>query len=226
MATPSWAEIFTTIFTTTGKSSREYDAVVVGAGPAGSSAARALAKAGARVLLLERRPQIGLPVQCAEYVPRLITLHAPLEPCHIAQEVEEMETFLPSGEVVRNRFPGYILNRSLFDKSLAIAASQCGAELLVGAEAIDLTPGGLVVECKHPTRSRFEVHAKVIIGADGPVSTIGRLTGRVNAKFVAAAQCEVALKEPLKSTRVYFDPAYVGGYGWAFPKGATANWRH
>ncbi|MBR4747162.1 MAG: FAD-dependent monooxygenase, partial [Desulfovibrio sp.] len=51
--------------------SREYrcEALVVGAGPAGASAAKAMAQAGIDVLVLERRKVIGRPVRCAEYIP-------------------------------------------------------------------------------------------------------------------------------------------------------------
>ncbi len=45
------------------------DVLVVGAGPAGSTAARFAAQKGVKVILLERREIIGLPVRCAEYVP-------------------------------------------------------------------------------------------------------------------------------------------------------------
>ena len=46
-----------------------YDVVVVGAGPAGSVAARAAAEGGAATLLLDHRPELGHPVQCGEFVP-------------------------------------------------------------------------------------------------------------------------------------------------------------
>ena len=43
---------------------KEYDVVIVGAGPAGSTAAKAAAERGAKTILLEEHPQIGLPQHC------------------------------------------------------------------------------------------------------------------------------------------------------------------
>jgi digeranylgeranylglycerophospholipid reductase len=44
----------------------KYDVIVVGAGPAGSATAKAAADKGAEVLVLEKRSEIGVPVQCGE----------------------------------------------------------------------------------------------------------------------------------------------------------------
>src|SRR2546430_4541580 len=45
-----------------------YDVIVVGSGPAGATAARYAARRGLRVLLVDKRKEIGVPVQCGEYV--------------------------------------------------------------------------------------------------------------------------------------------------------------
>lgn len=198
-----------------------YDVIVVGAGPAGACAARAAAACGVKVLVVEAKQQVGVPVQCAEYVPAFITRYVPLDPKHIAQEVEHMETFLPTGQSVRSRFPGYIVHRNLFDKSLVSLAVRAGAQLLIGARAIHLDGNRLTVRtCGGSTRG---LAAEVIIGADGPLSRVGAAVNQRNSEFVVAAQYEVVLDVPLQSTCVYFDPNYVGGYGWVFPKGLTAN---
>ena len=55
-----------------------YDIVVIGAGPAGASAAQAAAQRGAKVLMIDRRQRIGVPVQCAEFVPQWISRYATL----------------------------------------------------------------------------------------------------------------------------------------------------
>ena len=77
-----------------------YDIVVVGAGPAGSSAAQAAAQRGAKVLLIDRRQRIGVPVQCAEFVPQWISRYAHFSSTCILQTIETMVTHLPDGDIL------------------------------------------------------------------------------------------------------------------------------
>ncbi len=190
---------------------RRYDVVIVGAGPAGSSAALAAAQAGARVLVVERRREIGLPVQCAEYVPRQLRWHVPWSSDWVAQEIAVMRTHLPDGEVVETPAAGYVIHRALFDQGLAAAARQAGAEVMLEAQALEPTAEGLVIR---QGRKTFESWATVIVGADGPQSTVAGWVGQGKQKMLVAAQCRVHLEKPVEATQVYFDPFYVGGYGW------------
>jgi geranylgeranyl reductase family protein len=196
------------------------DVLVAGAGPAGSIAARVAAAAGAQVLLIEKRPVVGLPVQCAEYVPaQIVGYVTPQERC-IAQRIRTLRTHLPDGEVVETPAAGYVLDRASFDKALVVAASRAGAEIWTTARATERTERGVLV--RRGGRN-VEIECRAIIGADGPRSTVGRWIEQANAAFIDALQVEVVLPEPQESTHVYFDPVYRGGYGWLFPKGETAN---
>ena len=197
-----------------------YDVVVVGAGPAGSCSALAAAEAGARVLLLDKKREVGVPVQCAEYVPRQLVAYVPWSHRCVAQQIALMRTHLPDGQSVETPGFGYVIDRALFDKTLAVAACRAGADLLLGAKATERTERGLLIR---QGAEEFEVEVKTIVGADGPRSTVGRWIGKVNRELVAAAQCQVVLERPLETTQVYFDPHYPGGYGWLFPKDAVAN---
>lgn len=196
------------------------DLLVVGAGPAGCTAAATAAGAGLKVLLIEQRPCVGLPVQCAEYVPAQIVGMVTMSERWIAQRIRTMLTHLPDGEIVESPAPGYVLDRALFVKGLAVAARRAGAEVWTGARALERTAQGVRVR-----RGNREVviECTVAIAADGPRSTVGRWLGQVNEELVDAVQVEVVLPAPQPSTQVFFDGAYPGGYGWLFPKGETAN---
>jgi flavin-dependent dehydrogenase len=65
--------------------------------------------------------------------------------------------------------------------------------------------------------------ATVLIGADGPRSTVGAALGISNRKMVVANQVTVPLHVASSDTEVYLDPAFAGGYAWLFPKGDMAN---
>ena len=86
---------------------RTCDVLVVGAGPAGSAAARAAARQGVSVLLAERRRRVGVPVRCAEYVPLPVGKYLDLSsPAITVQPVRAMRTFLPGGTRRRTFSPG------------------------------------------------------------------------------------------------------------------------
>lgn len=200
--------------------SSDVDVLVVGAGPAGSSAARAAAEAGATVLVLEKRPRIGEPVQCAEYIPRPLADRLKFPSEVIAQEIRGMVSHLPGGEVVRKAAPGFILNRDKFDQALASGAAEAGAQILRATRAIGIKDRK--VTAIGPT-GKLEFRTRVIVGADGPRSTVGSCIGQRNRQFVWALQQTVVLKEPASDTEVYFAREYPGGYAWLFPKGEVAH---
>ena len=66
------------------------DILVVGAGPAGSSAAAAAANSGARTILIDAKARIGEPLHCGEFVPQMLFSEFPLDRGCIVQPVEVM----------------------------------------------------------------------------------------------------------------------------------------
>jgi len=203
---------------------QEYDVIVVGAGPAGSSAAQTAAQGGASVLLLEQNNSIGLPVQCAGGIPAILGKVVKLTPGMIARQIKAMKLYLPDGQIrnilVSQGFMGYVLNRELFDKELAYTAWSAGAKLSVATKVIEITPGGVIVQ---KDGDRFEIKAKVIIGADGPFSVVGKYLRQENTHYLRTMQCQVLWDKADDAMKYYFHSAYEGGYAWVFPKGNTAN---
>ncbi|CQR73486.1 Putative oxidoreductase [Sporomusa ovata DSM 2662] len=197
-----------------------YDVIVIGAGPAGSAAARRLAQAGLQVLVIEQRQKIGDHVQCAEFVPLMITKYADLRAGDVAQQVTGIKTFI-NGEVASVlRAPGYVLHRARWDKELADAAAAAGAQLMTGGRAV--TVNGLVVTLLCGNKQQ-EVTGRFILGCDGPRSLISKQLGNQAGETCIALQQELTLAKPLKYAKIYFDPAWYGGYAWVFPKGRAAN---
>ncbi len=197
-----------------------FDVLVVGAGPAGACAARAAAVAGASVLMIERRSRIGEPVQCAEYIPRLLSAHVKIPDGAVVQEVTSLVTFLPDGEVVRKSAPGFMLDRARFDQGLTEAAVGAGAQVWPETQALSRRRDGVVLRRRGQS---LRVQADVIVGADGPRSTVGAWIGRCNQRFVVGLQQTVMLREPLQETEVYLGRRFPGGYAWLFPKGDRAH---
>ena len=198
------------------------DVLVIGAGPAGSAAACEAAKAGAEVLLVERRASVGVPVQCAEYIPKPLVGEIDLGRDYVVQPIEGMKTFLPGGEMTLTRTPGYVIRRDRFDQALAAAATAAGATLVTATRAQALTVGGSVI-LGRKGGGTARVEAGVIIGADGPRSTVGKWAGAVNRNLLPGAQVTVPLTRQLEHTEIYFDPSIYAGYAWLFPKGPVAN---
>ncbi|MCU0578022.1 MAG: NAD(P)/FAD-dependent oxidoreductase [Desulfobacterota bacterium] len=197
------------------------DVLVVGAGPAGSLAARTAACRGVTVLLAERRQQVGVPVRCAEFVPLPVRKYIDLtDPALVAQGVKAMRTFIAGAPGRESLFPGAMIRRERFDQELARQAAAAGAKLRTGLQVYGRTPEG--VRARAAGREVF-IRCRVIVGADGPSSQVGRWMGQNPGPCLAAAQVSCELTAPLDHTRVYFQPDIFGGYGWVFPKGGRAN---
>lgn len=208
----------------------KYDVLVVGAGPAGSLAARTVAKQGFSVLLVEKHREIGVPVCCAEGISResLVKFLEP-DPKFIAQEVHGGRLFSPDGTMVEIRWPGvgFILERKIFDRELARLASEAGAEVLVRTQAkgMEKVSGGWKVRMTS-FGDPLDAEAKVVIGADGVESLVGRWAGistEINMNdFHSCVQYfleDESLGEDELVTFYVGKNLVPGGYAWTFPKG-------
>lgn len=196
------------------------DVLVIGAGPAGSCAARAAASAGARVILIDRRRQVGAPARCAGFIPAPALRLADHPRGVMAQRIESMITFTPDGGSFESATPGFIVNREALDRSLAGAAGKAGARVIMGARAVSRRGRTTMIKLEQGT---VEVESAVTIGADGPVSVAGSWIGSVNTGLLVGTQWTVPLNEPSSAIRIYFNSRLPGGYGWLFPKGSEAN---
>ncbi len=221
--------------------SRDYDVIVIGAGPAGGSAARRATEMGSNVLLIEKRTEIGVPVQCGEYLPtlgelvRLVprskrvghVLKVPREV--IDNHTKYVSIISPSGKDYTFNFDAYVLDRSKFDKWLVEEAVDNGGELWIDTKAIAIDEKRGKVHVRRGME-KFSVKGDVIIVGDGPYSKLARLLGLDVKKspynYSPAIQFLMNNVEiDSETVEMYFGRDYApGGYAWIIPKGdKTAN---
>ncbi len=195
------------------------DLLVVGLGPAGASAARRAALAGLNVMAVERKSIAGIPVQCAEFVP---TMLAPtIDAVHATerQRITQMHTVVEGGQPDREKnFPGAMIDRAKFDQQLVTHAKEAGADCRFGCAVVRMSPEGDV-----HLSSGERVVPRVVIGADGPRSKVGRAVGIVNQQLVVTQQITVPLLQCHEATDIFLSAEYYGGYAWLFPSGEVAN---
>jgi len=206
-----------------------YDVVVVGAGPAGSLAARAAVEGGARTLLVDHRPELGHPVQCGEFLPTAAEL-VDLFDCPeligeaydipsntILRETRTMSCVSPYGHRFKFPLSGYTVSRRAFDKALAVRAEGAGAQLEYPLGVTDVRDDE--VRCAGGRRIR----ASVVIGADGPISTVGRSVGFRPARTMFR-MITATVDGPLgDEIDLYFGRSAPHGYAWCFPRAFDAN---
>ena len=177
----------------THRMSTRWDAVVVGAGPAGSATALLLARAGAKVLMLDRA-KFPREKPCSEYLSPettrvlerlgtdVLDAVAAAAPAHLTG----MRVVAPSGKNVVGRFEtfSYALPRTTFDSILRDAAERAGAEVRerVKVEELIYEHGAVagVVTRDANTGNRAALRARVVVGADGLRSIVARRLGAVH----------------------------------------------
>src|SRR3989337_3654615 len=208
----------------------EYDIMVVGAGPAGSMAARFAAEQGISVLMLEKDRDVGYPVRCGEAVNKKgIEEFIESNEKWIAAKINKFSLNSPDGTEVVIEFQelGYILERRIFDYELAKTASNAGTEILTRAYV-----NGLLFDSGKVSGVRYEFNgelmeakAKIVIAADGVESRVGRWAGLETHCDFRNMECCVQITASnvnVNSDTCYF---YFGkdfapnGYFWIFPKG-------
>jgi len=208
------------------------DVLVIGAGPAGSMTAKWAAKSGAKVVMIEKRQEIGSPVRCGEGMSKSWLSEVGIKPGRwINVEVEGARIYSPSEKVFEinekhaGNEVGYVVERDEFDKQLAIDAANAGAEVILKTAAVAmLKENGRIVGAKvKQFGETHEIRAPVTIAADGFESQVGRWAGIPTN--LAMRDMDTCLQ--YRMTNVDSDVRYCdfylgkvapGGYVWVFPK--------
>lgn len=222
----------------------DYDIVVIGCGPAGATTARTAARQGMKVLLVDKRQELGAPIQCSGALSAHALEEAEIEPApeFIHEAVYGFGVYNEAGEQTtidyRNIKPdkygtgpdkkplGYVVDRRRFDRYLVTQAERAGVQVWLKTDGLGYLPledGTCEVHLRQFNKD-IRVRAHVLVGADGLQSQVGKWAGLyTHIKMTELASCLQFVVDGVETdglleiiTGHEWAP---GGYAWVFPKG-------
>lgn len=211
-----------------------FDAVIVGGGPAGATAATDLAKAGHFVLLLDKAGRIK---PCGGAIPPRLIADFAIPDHLLVARATSARMIAPSNTAVempvgQNGFVGMV-DRDTYDEWLRERAALCGAERATGKfERIARDDSGIATVHYQGANGPASVRTRMVIGADGARSTVARQ----NIPGAERMPCVFAYHEVVKSPQhgeggfdagrcdvVYQGHLSPDFYAWVFPHGETSS---
>jgi geranylgeranyl reductase family protein len=200
-----------------------YDVLVVGAGPAGSTAAERLGSAGFDVAVLEEHAVIGEPVDCTGVVGAEAFEVFDLPARIVVGSIDAVTIHSPAG--IPATYQGteplaYIVDRAELDRTLATRARDAGATILLSTQAVDVfrDERGVEVTCRRPEGEMRRLSAKLVILAGGPRFAFHERLG-LGTSSVLWRSAHVELPgNSLPHAQVYLGRDVApGAFGWAVP---------
>jgi len=212
----------------------EVDVIVIGGGPAGSTAAREVASLGHHVLLVDRE-EFPREKPCGGGVsPKC----AALLPFDLSPVVEHVASGVIIGEPIRGMVSRdaqspilYLTQRNRLDAFLLDRARDAGVTVVTGEQAQSVTrrPDARYDVATRCMDGSERVHvARVIVGADGANGVVSRTPGLTHrgeqgVALVGQVPSPDGVPDWLQGRVLISFATVPGGYGWLFPKGDHIN---
>jgi digeranylgeranylglycerophospholipid reductase len=207
-----------------------HDLVIVGGGPAGLHLAFRMAEAGYETVVFDRRSEIGSRRICTGIIGTEAFNHLGLPRHSIVGGIQSLRFISPSGTTLDYRHSSllaHIVDRSIFDRDLALRAQQAGARIVTGTRVKDLSVGAQAVRIKMSGESP-ETHicdSRLVALATGVGSSLNRSVGLGQASaFMHAVQANIAVREGMEHTHCFAGRTIApGGFGWMVPVNGYAR---
>lgn len=211
---------------------QEFDAIVVGAGPAGLTAAKRLAEGKASVLCIDKKQEIGVPKRCAEGLGLAWMERLGLKPDKkwCMQPINGAALYAPSlasVEIDFGKASGYVIERRVFEKELARQAAEKGALIKTKchASSFERKDDRIIVKCLEQGQET-EYTASIIIACDGTESLAARRLGldtRISLNDIDSGyqyeMVNISFEKPEFIHLFFGKNVAPRGYVWIFPKG-------
>jgi digeranylgeranylglycerophospholipid reductase len=197
-----------------------YEVVIVGAGPAGSAAARECARLGLSTLCLEEHGTIGYPIQCAGLLSTAAFAECRISPERsVLNKVTGARVIAGTGSellIDAKTTKALVVDRGTLDREMAEAAANDGAEFRLKTAVYEIRKKTVFTR---GVNGHEEIGFEVLIAADGPRSTIARLYGMERARtFLAGIQADMPGVCDPRYVQIYPD-ASPEFFGWSIPTG-------
>ena len=200
-----------------------YDAIVIGAGPAGNTAALKLSEMGYRVVVIDWRQSIGDKL-CTGIIGNECVERFPPEAEHVYQKARAATIVSPSGKryrIARDETQAFIIDRVAYVDSLARHAMEAGAGYELGERVanIEVSDQWVAVQTERGAMNRF-YRAQLVILANGfgsPLVNMVGLQSDTSRDYMVGCQAEV-VADDLKDAEVYLGEEIApGSFGWLVP---------
>ena len=195
------------------------DVVILGGGPGGLACAKALAQAGAQVLLLERKPCFGRKVCAGGITASGMLRLLPQDLIERAFPAQHLVSPLQRIKVAELEPIIATVNRERLGQWMAQEAQEAGAALRTGVHALALTDKGLIL--RDAAGKVRELVCEHLVGADGARSLVRRtlgLSSRLSIGLNAMLPIERQEMEWHLNPRLF-----ASGYAWIFPHGRLCS---
>lgn len=202
----------------------DYDIIIVGAGPAGLSTAKAVSEKGLRCLVLDKSREIGFPVRTSggSWIQDMLDLKIP-ETCY--NPVSEVSFVAPTEKATLSfdKPVACILDVTELNRFLACRAKHFGTELLLESQVNDvLIEEGFVTGVEANIDGRVQkIRSRIVVDASGLSATLVKKVGLLKywPRVALGVQFDVASPKinPEKVVLYVGNKIAPAGYGWVFP---------
>lgn len=203
---------------------KSYDVAVVGAGPVGSTFARYMAEKGFKVAILEKKKEVGVPLQCAGLLGKKIKKVNILPDEFIINSVHGAFLHSPEDTVLsvsKKKPEAYVLDRVGYDKFLAELAVDSGADIFLNHRVAKVDSYNGNIHFKNCQSTKMS--ADIIVGADGHSSIVSHSFNPPSESFQAAQYLVDVGEKRFQNdfVHLYVDSKVSPGFLWTIPLSET-----